>query len=66
VPIIAHDNVAQWQTTKNKRFLLAPEDLQKRRADAAKQLSETPEDQKDKRAQFERQIRRYDAMMQSS
>lgn len=63
VPIIAHDNVAQWQTTKNKRFLPAPEDLQKRRADAAKQLSETPEDQKDKRAQFERQIRRYDAMM---
>lgn len=63
VPIIAHDNVAQWQTTKNKRFLPAPEDLQKRRADAAKQLSETPEDQKDKRAQFERQIRRYDALM---
>jgi glyoxylase-like metal-dependent hydrolase (beta-lactamase superfamily II) len=63
VPIIAHDNVAQWQTTKNKRFLPEPEDLQKRRADAAKQLSETPEDQKDKRAQFERQVRRYDAMM---
>jgi glyoxylase-like metal-dependent hydrolase (beta-lactamase superfamily II) len=63
VPIIAHDNVMQWQTTKNKRFLPAPDDLQKRRADAAKQLSETPEDQKDKRAQFERQIRRYDAMM---
>jgi cyclase len=63
VPIIAHDNVAQWQTTKNKRFLPTPEDLQKRRADAAKQLSETPEDQKDKRTQFERQIQRYDAMM---
>jgi len=63
VPIIAHDNVARWQTTKNKRFLPAAEDLQKRRADAAKQLSETPEDQKDKRGQFERQIRRYDAMM---
>src|SRR3984893_13548524 len=63
VPIIAHDNVAQWQTTKNKRFLPAPEDLQKRPADAAKQLSETPGDQKDKRDQFERQIRRYDAMM---
>src|SRR5437870_5723429 len=63
VPIIAHDNVLIWQTTKNKRFLPAPEDLQKRKADAAKQLSETPEDQKDKRAQLERQIRRYDAMM---
>lgn len=63
VPIIAHDNLLKWQTTKNKRFLAAPEDLQKRRADAAKQLSETPEDQKDKRAQFERQIRRLDAMM---
>jgi cyclase len=63
VAILAHDNVMLWQTTKNKRFLPAAEDLQKRRADAAKQLSETPEDQKDKRTQFERQIRRYDAMM---
>lgn len=62
VPIIAHDNVMLWQTTKNRRFLPAPDELQKRRADAAKQLSETPEDQKDKRAQIERQIRRYDAM----
>jgi cyclase len=62
VPIFAHDNVSQWQTTKNKRFLPAAEDLQQRRADAAKQLSETPADQKDKRAQFERQIRRFDAM----
>jgi len=63
IPIIAHDNVKQWQTVKNKRFLPAPEELQKRRADAARQLSETPEDQKDKRTQLERQIRRYDAMM---
>jgi cyclase len=63
VPIIAHDNVAQWQTTRNRRFLPAPEELQKRRADAVKQLSETPADQKDKRAQFERRIRSYDAMM---
>src|SRR2546423_14535136 len=63
IPIIAHDNVLIWQTTKNKRFLPAPEELQKRKADAAKQLSETPEDQKDKRVQLERQIRRYDAMM---
>ena len=63
VPIVAHDNVMIWQTTKNKRFLPAPEDLQKRKADAAKQLSQIPEDQKDKRAQLERQIRRYDAMM---
>src|SRR5712691_707059 len=63
VPIIAHDNLIKWKTTRNKRFLPAPEELQKRRADAAKQLSETPEDQKDKRAQLERQIRRYDVMM---
>src|SRR2546430_2083872 len=27
IPIIAHDNVLIWQTTKNKRFLPAPEDL---------------------------------------
>ena len=63
IPIIAHDNVMLWQTTKNRRFLPAPEELQKRKADAAKQLSETPEDQKDKRAQLERAIRRLDAMM---
>jgi cyclase len=62
VPIFAHDNVLKWQTTKNRRFLPASADLQKRRADAAKQLSDTPADQKDKRAQLERQIRRYDAM----
>src|SRR6266849_5626383 len=63
VPIIAHDNVAQWQTTKNRRFLPAPEELQKRRADAVKQLSEMAADQKDRRAPLERQIRRLDAMM---
>jgi len=62
VPIFAHDNVLKWQTTKNKRFLPAPADLQKRRADAVKQLSDTPADQKDKRTQLERQISRYDAM----
>jgi cyclase len=63
VPIIAHDNVAQWQTTKNRRFLPQPEELQKRRDDAAKQLNETPADQTDKRAQLERQLRRLEAMM---
>ena len=63
VPIIAHDNVMQWQTVKNKRFLPAPEDLQKRKADAEKQLGETPAEQTDRRAQLERQIRRLDAMM---
>ena len=63
IPIIAHDNVMVWQTTKNKRFLPAPAELEKRKADAAKQLAETPEDQKDKRAQLERQIRRAEAMM---
>ena len=62
VPIFAHDNVLKWQTTKNRRFLPSSEDLQKRRADAAKQLSDTPADQKDKRTQLERQINRYDAM----
>jgi cyclase len=63
VPIIAHDNVLKWQTTKNKRFLPAAEDLQKRRADAAKKLSETPEDKRDDRTRIEGQIRRLDAMM---
>jgi glyoxylase-like metal-dependent hydrolase (beta-lactamase superfamily II) len=63
VPIIAHDNVSVWQTTKNKRFLPAADELQKRRADAAKQLNDTPADQKDKRAQLERQVRRFDVML---
>ena len=62
VPIFAHDNVLKWQTTKNKRFLPAAAELQKRRADAVKQLSDTPADQTDKRTQFERQISRYDAL----
>ncbi|HKP39070.1 MAG TPA: MBL fold metallo-hydrolase [Pyrinomonadaceae bacterium] len=63
VPIIGHDNLMKWQVEKNKRFLPAPADLEKRRADAAKQLAETPADQKDKRVQLERQIRRLEAMM---
>lgn len=62
VPIIAHDNVMLWQTTKNKRFLPTPQEIEKRRADAAKQLTDTPPDQKDKRTQLERQIRRLEAM----
>jgi glyoxylase-like metal-dependent hydrolase (beta-lactamase superfamily II) len=64
VPIIAHDNVMTWQVTKNTRFLPAPADLQKRRTDIAKQLSETPADQKDKREQLEKQLRRLDAIQQ--
>jgi cyclase len=63
VPVIAHDNVSQWQMTKNRRFLPAPEELQKRRADLAKQLSETSPDQTEKRTQIERQLRRVDAML---
>jgi glyoxylase-like metal-dependent hydrolase (beta-lactamase superfamily II) len=63
IPIIAHDNVMQWQTVKNKRFLPAPEELQKRKGDAEKQVSETAPEQADRRAQLERLIRRLDAMM---
>ena len=62
VPIIAHDNLMIWQTTKNKRFLPAPEELAKRKADAEKQLAATPAEQADKRAQIERTIRRLDAL----
>ncbi|HXD33934.1 MAG TPA: MBL fold metallo-hydrolase [Pyrinomonadaceae bacterium] len=63
VPIIAHPNVLQWQTTKNRKFLPSAEDLQKRRADVAKQLSDLTPDQADKRPPLERQLRRLDAMM---
>ncbi len=63
VPIIAHDNVMIWQTTKNRRFLPLPEELQKRKADTTKQLADTPEDQKDKRSQLELQLRRLNVML---
>lgn len=62
IPIIGHDRLMEWQTTKNRRFLPAPEELLKRIADAKKQLSDTPADQADRRAQLERQLRRLDAM----
>lgn len=63
IPIFGHDNLIAWQTTKNRRFLPSVEDLQKRRADVARQLDETPADQVEKRNQFERQQRRFDAML---
>ncbi|PYS70392.1 MAG: hypothetical protein DMF69_13665 [Acidobacteria bacterium] len=63
VPIIGHENLIAWQTTKNRRFLPATEELQKRRSDAAKQLSEIPADQADKRTTLERQLKRFDAML---
>src|SRR5215813_8121859 len=63
VPIIAHDNVALWEESKNRRFLPPREDLEKRRDDAAAQLKATPDEQKDKRAQLERQIARFDVML---
>jgi len=62
VPIVAHDRVMDWQTTKTRRFLPAAEELKKRRDDAAKQLADLPADQADKRTQLERQIRRLDVM----
>jgi len=62
IPIIGHDNLIAWQTTKNRRFLPAPEELRKRQADITKQLSETPADQTDKRVQLERQLRRIEAI----
>jgi cyclase len=62
VPIIGHDKLIEWQTTKNRRFLPSPEELQKRRADIAKQLNETAVDQTEKRATLERQLRRLEAM----
>ena len=63
VPIIAHEKLMEWQTVKNRRFLPVAEELQKSRDAAAKQLSETPADQTDKRTPLERQIRRLDAML---
>jgi cyclase len=63
VPIIAHEKLTEWQTVKNRRFLPVADELQKRREAAAKQLSEIPADQADKRAPVERQLRRFDALL---
>jgi glyoxylase-like metal-dependent hydrolase (beta-lactamase superfamily II) len=63
IPIIGHENLIAWQTTKNRRFLPTTEELQKRRADIAKQLNDTPQDQADKRAGLERQLRRIDVQL---
>ncbi|HSE32498.1 MAG TPA: MBL fold metallo-hydrolase [Pyrinomonadaceae bacterium] len=63
IPIIAHDRLIEWQTTKNRRFLPAAEELQKRKADLTQRLSETPADKAEQRTQLERQLRRLDAMM---
>jgi cyclase len=63
VPIIGHDKLLEWQTSKNRRFLPLPEELQKRRADLTKQLNEVPADQADKRAPLERQLSRLDALL---
>jgi cyclase len=63
VPIVAHAKLTEWETTKNRRFLPATEELQKRRADLAKQLADIPADQADKRAPLERQLRRTDVML---
>jgi len=62
IPIIGHDNLIAWLTTKNRRFLPPPEELRKRQADITKQLSETPAEQADKRAQLDRQLRRIEAI----
>jgi cyclase len=62
IPIIGHDKLIEWQTTKNRRFLPAPEELQKRITDVKKQLNETPIEQTEKRTQLERQLKRLDAM----
>ena len=63
VPIIGHEKLIEWQTVKNRRFLPAAEELQKRRDTAAKQLSEIPAAEIDKRAPLERQVRRLDALL---
>lgn len=64
IPIFAHAKAMGWQQPKNARFLPSPAELDKRKAETAKQLSDTPADQADKRAQLERQLRRLDAMRQ--
>jgi cyclase len=63
IPIIGHDRLIEWQTTKNRRFLPSSDELHKRLADRFAQLNQTPPEQLDKRAEIQRQIRRLDAMI---
>lgn len=63
IPIIAHDRLIEWQTTKNRRFLPLVEELQRRKTELTQRLNETPADKPDQRTQIERQLRRLDAMM---
>ncbi len=63
VPIIAHEKLIEWQTTKNRRFLPKSEELLKRIADTKKQLNDTPADQTERRSQLERQLQRLDVMI---
>ena len=62
IPILGHDKLIEWQTTKNRKFLPEKDALDKRLGDAQKQLAETPVEQTDKRTQLEKQIRRLNAM----
>ncbi|HSE26072.1 MAG TPA: MBL fold metallo-hydrolase [Pyrinomonadaceae bacterium] len=62
IPILAHDKLLEWQTTKNRKFMPEKAALDKRLSDTQKQLADTPADQTDKRTQLERQIRRLNAM----
>jgi cyclase len=63
IPIIAHDRLIVWQTSKNRRFLPPLEELQKRKADVQKQLDDTPADQTERRTNLQRRLRRFDAMI---
>lgn len=62
VPIIGQQNVLNWVGTKNRRFLPVPDELRKRAVDVGKELTETPEDQKEKRTQLQRRLRQIAAM----
>lgn len=63
IPVIGHDRLIEWQTSKNRRFLPAKEELQKRIGDSQKQINDTPAEQAEKRAEFQRRLRRLEAMV---
>lgn len=63
IPVIGHDRLIEWQTSKNRRFLPPKEELQKRIGDAQKQINDTPTEQAEKRADFQRRLRRLEAMI---
>ena len=62
IPIIAQENTRVWVPTKNSKFLASADELKKRRADTAEQLSKMDTDDKGRPA-LERRLHAADLLL---